>query len=335
MAGRTKSKQKLITKYNAGYFMVAPFIIVFLIFGLYPIMNTFWLALTDATLMGGGQGDFNGIKNFKIIFNDPFFVQAFLNTWKIWLLNFVPQLGAALLLAVWLTSKKMNIKAVGFWRGVYYLPNLLMPATVSVLYAQFFSYYGPVNQFLVRVGFVDEALLFFNSEPFAQGITAFIQWWMWFGNTVIIMFAGMTSISVSLYESADMDGANGIQKFMRVTLPLLKPILVYTLVTSLVGGMQMFDIPYMLTNGRGAPNGSIMTLNVLMYAKFTSSKGHIGLAATVGVCIFVVTTILSIAIFYLLRDRDLDEIKKIERVKRKIERQAKKIHKGERLNGKY
>lgn len=328
MAQLGKSRKKLISKDNAGYFMITPFVVIFLIFGFYPILNTFWLSLTDATLMGGGVGNFNGLKNFKIVFKDPYFVQAFLNTWKIWLLNFIPQLGGALLLAVWLTSKKMNIKAVGFWRGIYYLPNLLMPATVSVLYAQFFSYYGPVNQFLVRAGFIDEALLFFNSEPFAQGITAFIQWWMWFGNTVIIMFAGMSSISLSLYESADMDGANGIQKFTRVTLPLLKPILVYTLVTSLVGGMQMFDIPYMLTNGRGSPNGSIMTLNVLMYAKFTSSKGHIGLAATVGVCIFIVTVILSIGIFYFLRDKDMDEIRKIERQKKKAARKAQKVLKG-------
>lgn len=101
--------------------------------------------------------------------------------------------------------------------------------------------------------------------------------------------------------------------------------MVYTLVTSLVGGMQMFDIPYMLTNGRGSPNASIMTINVLMYAKFTSSKGHIGLAASVGVCIFIVTTILSIAIFYFLRDKDMDEIKKIEKAKKK---KAKNIMKG-------
>ncbi len=323
MAKQIAVHKRVVNKRNAGYLMIAPFIIVFLIFGFYPILNTFWLALTDTTLMGG-KGNFTGLRNFTIVFKDPFFVQAFINTWKIWLMNFVPQLGAALLLAVWLTSTKLHIKAVGFWRGIFYLPNLLMPATVSVLYSQFFNFYGPVNQFLARAGFIDNALLFFNSEPFTQALVAFIQWWMWFGNTLIIMFAGMSSISVSLYEAADMDGASGMQKFSKVTIPLLKPILVYTLVTSLVGGMQMFDIPYMLTNGKGSPNGAIMTLNVLMYSKFTSSKGHIGLAATVGVCIFIVTTILAILIFYFLRDKDLDEIKKIEREKRKTMKLARK-----------
>lgn len=212
-----KTKTKIVNKNNAGYFMSAPFIIVFLIFGIYPILNTFWLSLTDTTLMSGGEGSFYGLNNFKIIFKDPYFMKAFLNTWKIWLLNFIPQIGAALLLAVWLTSQRLRIKAVGFWRGIFYLPNLLMPATVSVLYSQFFSFYGPVNQFLVRTGFLDEALMFFNNEAFSQGIVAFIQWWMWFGNTLIIMFAGMSSISLSLYESADIDGASGFQKFFKVT----------------------------------------------------------------------------------------------------------------------
>jgi len=100
-----------------------------------------------------------------------------------------------------------------------------------------------------------------------------------------------------------VDGATSAQMFTRITLPLLKPVLIYTLVTSLVGGMQMFDIPYMLTDGRGSPNGSIMTMNVLMYMKFSSNKGHIGAAATVGVMIFIITCVVSLLIFRLLREK--------------------------------
>ena len=116
--------------------------------------------------------------------------------------------------------------------------------------------------------------------------------------------AGMTSISVSLYESAMVDGASAMQMWRRITLPLLKPILIYVFVTSLVGGMQMFDIPYLLTDGRGSPSGSIMTNNILMYLKFSSSKGHIGAASSVGVLVFIMTSACALGIFYFLRERE-------------------------------
>ena len=127
---------------------------------------------------------------------------------------------------------------------------------------------------------------------------------MWFGQTIIIVMAGMTSISLSLYESAMVDGANAWQMFWRITAPLLKPILIYIFVTSLVGGMQMFDIPFLLTDGRGSPAGSILTNNMLMYLKFSSSKGHIGAASAVGVTVFLMTTIVALGIFFFMGERD-------------------------------
>ena len=103
-----------------------------------------------------------------------------------------------------------------------------------------------------------------------------------------------------------VDGASAWQMFRQITLPLLKPILIFVFVTSLVGGMQMFDIPFLLTDGRGSPLSSIQTNNILMYMKFASSKGHIGAASSVGVLIFIMTSICALGIFYFLRDRDLD-----------------------------
>jgi multiple sugar transport system permease protein len=196
-----------------------------------------------------------------------------------------------------------------------------MPASVAALFFSLFSYYGPVNQLLVRGGFMPGAVDFIRNEATMRGLVVFIQWWTWFGQTIIILMAGMTSIPTSLYEAALVDGANSWQMFRYITLPLLKSILVYIFVTSLVGGMQMFDIPYLLTDGRGSPNSSILTNNILMYMKFRSSKGHIGAAASVGVMVFIMTTVCSLAIFYLLRDKDTP--KEREKALRRQEKKAK------------
>ncbi|MFA9397956.1 MAG: carbohydrate ABC transporter permease [Clostridiaceae bacterium] len=302
-ARKSKKARNKMNKDYYGYIFTAPFIIVFLIFSLYPLIYTFYLSVTDTTLMSRTH-ELVGLANYKRLFEDTYFLTAFKNTWKIWILNFIPQIGIALLLSVWFTSTRLRLKAVGFWRAIFYLPNLLMPVTVSVMFATFFSFYGPVNQFLVRSEITSQAFDFFRSTGWTQGLVIFIQWWMWFGSTIIVLMAGMTSISTSYYESAMVDGASAWKMFTKITVPLLKPVLVYTLITSLVGGMQMFDIPYMITDGRGAPNSSVMTMNVLMYMKFSSSKGHIGAAASVGVMIFFVTCIAALFVFFILRDKD-------------------------------
>jgi multiple sugar transport system permease protein len=292
-----------LKKDHYGYLFITPFIIAFLIFGLYPVYNTLYLSFTDATLLGG-QKNFIGLTNFTRLFADNIFLNTVKNTWLLWILNFIPQIGIAMLLSVWFTSLRLRIRGVGFWRAIFFLPNLLMPAAIAAFFFSLFSFYGPVNQFMVRAGFLPEAMQFLQNATVTRGLVVFIQWWMWFGATLILLMAGMTSISISLYESAMIDGANEQQMFWRITVPLLKPILIYVFVTSLVGGMQIFDIPYLLTDGRGSPSGSILTNNILMYLKFASSKGHIGSASAVGVLIFIMTCVCALAIFYFLREKD-------------------------------
>ncbi len=288
---------------RTAYLFLVPFVIGFLAFSLYPIYNTFALSFTDTTLMTK-TAHFIGIDNFKRLFADEVFLRAVGNTWIIWMANFIPQVGIALLLSVLFTSLRLKVKAVGVWRAIFFLPNLLMPAAVAALFNALFAYYGPVNQFMVRAGLLPEAMRFLENIVVTRGLVAFIQWWTWFGQTIIIVMAGMTSIPIPLYEAAMVDGASAWQMFTRITMPLLKPILIYIFVTSLVGGMQMFDIPFLLTDGRGSPQSAIQTNNILMYMKFASSKGHIGAASSVGVLIFIMTCVCALGIFYFLRDRD-------------------------------
>lgn len=297
-----------LKKNSTGYLFITPFVIAFLLFGLYPVLHTFGLSFTDTTLMSK-KSNFVGLANFQRLFADAVFLRAIGNTWLIWLMNFIPQIGIGLLLSVLFTNARLNIKAVGFWRAIFYLPNLLMPAAVAALFGSLLGLYGPMNQFLVRAGILGEAMRFLESPVIARGMVVFINWWMWFGQTMIILMAGMSAIPIHLYEAAMVDGASAWQMFRRITLPLLKPILIFIFVTSLVGGMQMFDIPFLLTDGRGSPAGSIQTNAILMYMKFGSSKGQIGSAASVAVLIFIMTTLCSLGIFYFLRDRDTDVTK--------------------------
>ncbi len=293
-----------VEKNYYGYLFIAPFVIVFLLFSFYPIVNTFYLSFTNTQLMTGFDGEFTGLLNYKRLFETPLFMQSVKNTWIIWILNFIPQMVFALLLAVLFNNQRLKLRGVGGFKAIYFLPNLLMPAAVASLFYSFLSLYGPVNQFLLSTGITTEAIDFLKSPFYAVSTVAFIQWWMWFGQTTIVVFAGMTSISPTYYEAAMVDGATQFQMFKAITLPLLKPILVYTLVTSVVGGLQMFDIPYLLTNGTGAPQGSIMTMNVLMNMKRTSAAGDIGAAAAVSVMIFIMSSIISVIIMKLLADKE-------------------------------
>ncbi|HOZ38435.1 MAG TPA: sugar ABC transporter permease [Anaerolineaceae bacterium] len=285
-----------------GYLFVAPFIIGFLVFGLYPVVNTIVLSFTDRTLMSSSYS-FIGLRNFQNLFADTTFTTAITNTWALWLMNFIPQLGIAFLLAIWFTNNRLKLKGIGIWRMIFYMPNLMMASAVAALFFSLFSFYGPVNQFLVRSGFLAEAIDFTRRAAVMRGLVVFIQWWMWFGQTCILLMAAMTAISPSLYEAALVDGAGSFQMFRMITLPLIKPVLIYILVTSLVGGMQMFDIPYLLTDGRGSPHNSILTNTINMYMKFHSSKGHIGAASSVGLVVFLMTSVVALLIFFLLREK--------------------------------
>lgn len=293
-----------------GYLFIAPFVIGFLVFGLYPLYNTIALSFTNTTMMKA-DGAFVGLQNFERLFADKTFFTAITNTWSLWLMNFIPQLGIALLLSVWFTNTRLRIKGGGIWRMLFYMPNLLMPSAIAALYFSLFSYYGPVNQFMVRADLLPEAVDFIRSPDVMRGLVVFIQWWMWFGQTTILIMAGMTSISVSVYEAAIIDGASIWQMFRYVPLPLIKPVMIFILVTSLVGGMQMFDIPFLLTDGRGSPANSILTSNIMMYMRFRSSQGHIGAASAVGVVVFIMTSFVALLIFYLLREKSDKKVKEV------------------------
>src|SRR5690554_32751 len=289
-------KAKLVKYSKYGYIFAAPFLIAFLVFSLYPIIYQFYLSLTDFRT-GTKDYSFVGLDNFKVLFNNNLFKKSFYNTFIIWILNFIPQLTIAMLLAAAFTNTRLRIKGTGFFKVVFYLPNILTAATIAVLYAAIFNTRGAMNQILMSMGIIKENINFFISPTKTRIIVAFIQFWMWYGNTLIIMVAGMLGINPQLYEAAMVDGATNRQMFFKITLPLLMPITLYVLVTSLVGGLKMFDIPFLLTGtggtGNGSPDSSILTVTMFIRNRAFGTQGDVSLASAASVILLFVNSILT------------------------------------------
>jgi multiple sugar transport system permease protein len=200
-----------------------------------------------------------------------------------------------LLFAAWFTNPSLRIKGQRFFKTVIYLPNLIMAAAFSMLFFTLFSRIGPINNLLMSLGFIDKPYLFLSNVWSTRSLIAFMNFIMWFGNTTILLMAGMLGIPKDLYEAAEVDGATPTQIFFKVTLPLLKPIFVYVLVTSLIGGLQMYDVPQILTDGTGDPLRSSMTL--IMYLNRHLYSKNFGLAGALSVILLVITAILSLIVF--------------------------------------
>lgn len=250
-----------------GYLFVLPFFIAFVLFWVYPALSTLTTSFTDEDLTRAGRS-FVGLENYWNELTRIGFWRSFLNTWIIWLPNIVLQIGVALFLAVVLTDKQLNIRFAGAFRATYFFPNLVTVASIAILaYAVFDWQAGVLNQLVYGTAAgAQERYVFWLNDPIAtRVIVALIQTWMWFGYTMILFMAGIQSISPSLFEAATIDGAGAFTVFLRLTLPLLRPVMVYVVITSLIGGMNIFDLPWILTRGRGGPDQSLTTTVVYLF----------------------------------------------------------------------
>ena len=275
---------------------------------------------------------FVGMNNFSEIFGNKYrfnvVAGAFYTTAVMWIIGFIPQILLALLLSAWFTDTKLKLKGLSVMKALMYLPNVITAATIAIFFRRLFSYStgdatSAVQMLLDAVG--HERINFFINPWATRLIVCFINFWMWYGNTMIVLIAGITSISESLYESAQLDGANSFQTYTKITMPLLRPILLYTLVTSMIGGLQMYDIPFNLNQYPSlvAFNGTyikcsqtvLMYVNQLAFGK--SSIKQVGIASAVSVILFILTTILSILIFFMMRDKDAAAAAKAKKLARK------------------
>ncbi|MFQ9962286.1 MAG: carbohydrate ABC transporter permease [Roseburia inulinivorans] len=294
-----KSGGKAVRYNKWGYIFLIPFIVVYVIFQLIPLFSTIYNSFFENYMSGLTQvgPNFVGLQNYiKLFEGGDIWIYA-KNTIILWIMCFVPQIFLSLLLGAWFSDVRLKLKGSRFFKTVIYLPNLIMASAFSMLFFTLFAESGPINSLLIQMGFITEPYKFLSNVGSTRGLIAFMNCLMWFGNTTILLMAGMMGIDTSLFEAAEVDGATSTQVFFRITLPLLRPILVYVLITSLIGGLQLFDVPQILTNGTGNPVRSTMTL-IMFLNNHLYSKNY-GMAGAVSVVLFIITGILSIVVFKL------------------------------------
>lgn len=278
-----------------GYVFIAPFWIIFLVFSIYPVLLTFYYSFTNYS--GSGEAQVVGLANYKRLLTDTYFVEAFFNTWKIWGVNFALQIGLALILAMIFSDMRMKLKGLAFFRSIFYLPNLITISSVALLFGILLDWqHGSLNMMLLKLGIISDPINWLNEPTTAQLSVSLILTWMWFGHSFIVVMAGVSGISKDYYEAALIDGANRWQTFSKITIPLLKPILLYIMITSLIGGLQLFDLPMLLTDGIGSPDGSLNTMVLYLYNQAFKYNNY-GYAAAVAYGLFVITLIFSAFIF--------------------------------------
>ena len=294
-----KSGGKAVRYNKWGYIFLIPFIVVYVIFQLIPLFSTIYNSFFENYMSGLTQvgPNFVGLQNYiKLFEGGDIWIYA-KNTMILWIMCFVPQIFLSLLLGAWFSDVRLKLKGSRFFKTVIYLPNLIMASAFAMLFFTLFAESGPINSLLIQMGFITEPYKFLSNVGSTRGLIAFMNCLMWFGNTTILLMAGMMGIDTSLFEAAEVDGATSTQVFFRITLPLLRPILVYVLITSLIGGLQLFDVPQILTNGTGNPVRSTMTL-IMFLNNHLYSKNY-GMAGAVSVVLFIITGILSIVVFKL------------------------------------
>lgn len=303
---KVRQGKSKVVKYNKwGYIFLAPFVIVYVTFQLVPLFNTFYNSFFENFRSGLTQVGPNwvGLDNYKTIFSTPELLQYTKNTLIMWIIGFVPQIVVSLLLGQWFSDVRLKLRCSGFFKTVIYLPNLIMASAFSMLFFALFSDIGPVNGMLQSMGIIKEPIRFFASVGATRGLVGLMNFLMWFGNTTILLMAGIMGIDVSLFEAAEVDGANSWKRFTKITLPLLKPILIYVVITSMIGGIQMFDVPQILTNGKGTPVDSATTL--IMYLNRHLYSKNYGMGGALSVFLFIVTAILSLIVYgFMYRKRD-------------------------------
>ena len=314
-----KPKRKSISYSKWGYIFILPFFISFFIFSFIPLADTVRYSFYEFYRSGIKEigPNFIGLENYKSLLQSDMLKYAG-NTFILWNIGFIPQIVIALLLASWFVDIRLKIRGKQFFKVVIYLPNLIMASAFAMLFFTLFSTNGPINSIFMSIGIIKKPIDFMGTVFGTRSLIGLMNFLMWFGNTTIMLMAAIMGISTDIFEASEIDGCNSIQRFFKITLPLIRPILAYTLITAIIGGLQMFDVPQILTNGQGTPDRTSMTL--IMFLNSHLKSRNYGMAGALSVYLFIVSAILCFIVYRITNNNDPDGSKAAARKSKRARR---------------
>ena len=274
---------KIKKKNIIPWLFIAPALIFILCFSIYPLIETIYLSF-----MTTKRGDivFAGLQNFKRLLSDQYFYTSLKNS----LIYLIIQVPIMTLLAILLAMTLHNgiTKLKGLFRTIYFIPFIVESVAYSLIFVLLFQERGVIN-FLLSIINISPVMWLTQTWP-ARFLIMLIMTWRWTGYNMIIILAGLQSIPNDYYEAATIDGANAFHKFVNITIPMLKPVILFSTILSTIGTLNLFTEPYLLTNG--GPNNSTISLGLYIYRQAFQSI-NLTYAATISVAILVIVGVLS------------------------------------------
>jgi len=296
MKSSASSHRKSETR--AARIFVSPFFVFFSIFGLLPIIFTIVVSFLNWDLLG--DPSWAGLDNYSNLFQDPQFYQSIFNTVSIFVLSSFPQLATALILAVALNSKKLKFR--NFWRTIILFPFITSTVAVALVFGAMFADNGGMMNW--AIGLIGLSPIPWHAATIPGHIAiALMVNWRWTGYNTLIFLAALQSIPEELYEAAELDGASKFAQFINVTIPQIRPTLFFTLITSTIGGLQIFAEPFQFGGGSysGGSDGQFSTLTLYVFNQaFMQMK--LGYSSAVAVGLFVIIAVIA-GINYLVSSK--------------------------------
>ena len=300
VARPTRTRRDLLGRLDvkvSPYLYIAPFFLLFLLVGVFPLAYTAFVSLHDWHLLGG-QGAFVGLQNYVEVIQQPRFLTALRNTTSIFLLSSIPQVLLAIVIAAILDA---NLRAKTFWRMGVLLPYVVAPVAVSLIFSRLFAdQSGLVNELLGTLG-VDAVRWHADVLASHVAIASMVNF-RWTGYTTLIFLAAMQAVPRDLYEAATIDGAGRIRRFFAVTIPMLRPTIIFVIITATIGGLQIFDEPRLFDQlGQGGADRQWMTMTMFLYELGWGAQKSFGRASAVAWILFVIIVAIGLINFTITR----------------------------------
>ena len=279
------------------YVFVLPFFLCFFAFNLYPIIYSFMTSFMKWSALDILNKTFIGLENYAKILKDTLYSKALINTFLLMLMSLPPVIVLGLLMAVLIDSLQRHKNLV---QTITFLPYITTPMAIGLMFAYLFDWnVGSVNILLKNIGLINENINWLGDARYTRYVLALLTIWKNFGYFMVVYMSGLSSISNEYYEAAKVDGANSIQTFFRITVPLLRPITVFCIVNGCIGGLNLFDEPVQLIAGTGSsvvggPKRSVLTMVWYFYNVSFQNSSNYGYGAAIAFVSFAIVAVFSL-----------------------------------------